>query len=227
MREHRSIRHHDAASRRFSPRVAASSGRGRLDWRVSRANGCQRGENRQDISWALPETTRPVPRRHRGPVRVQHRPGGVRGGADPLLRPLCAVQRRGGTLVPLQHRIRPHRGAGCSGHEDRHDAKETIVTITSFAATTRRAASMSRRGSLRALGGAALTGFLAAPVAAGAGNTGRKAQRRCRRQREQCRTVFADLCEGAPTCEAAFAPCCEHFSRCDAGKGITCVYQVD
>ena len=82
----------------------------------------------------------------------------------------------------------------------------------SFATRTRQAASVSRGGALRALGAA---------------NTGKKAQKRCRRQREQCRTVFAEICEGVPTCEAAYAPCCEHFARCDAGTGIACVFQVD
>ena len=69
--------------------------------------------------------------------------------------------------------------------------------------------------------------FLAAPTTGSAANTGKKAQKRCRRQREQCRTVFAEICEGVPTCEAAYAPCCEHFARCDAGTGIACVFQVD
>lgn len=98
---------------------------------------------------------------------------------------------------------------------------------SSFDLLTRQAAGLvSRRGSLRLSGGAALTGELAAPMASSAGNAGKKAQQRCRRQREQCRTVFAELCEGVPICEAAYAPCCEHFSRCDAGKGIACVFQV-
>jgi len=105
--------------------------------------------------------------------------------------------------------------------------EEAIVTITSFAATTRHVASMTRRGSLRALGGAALIGALASPMTVSAGKAGKKAEKRCERQREECRTVFADLCEGEPTCEAAYAPCCEHLSRYDAGKGIACMFQVD
>lgn len=89
------------------------------------------------------------------------------------------------------------------------------------------AASVSRRGSLRALGGAAIVAALTTPLAASAKSSGEKTGKRCRRQRDQCRTVFAGLCEGFPSCEAAYAPCCEHFSRCDAGKGISCIFLVD
>jgi hypothetical protein len=93
---------------------------------------------------------------------------------------------------------------------------------------TRHAAGLvSRRGLRRVLGGAAVAGVIAAPTIGSAGKAGKKAEKRCKRQREECRTVFADLCEGEPTCEAAYAPCCEHFSRCDAGKGIACMFQVD
>jgi hypothetical protein len=90
----------------------------------------------------------------------------------------------------------------------------------------RRAASLSRRGSLRVLGAAALTGVVSAPADI-AGKAGDKSQKRCQRQRGQCLAYVAEYCEpkiGADICKELFNPCCEHFASCHAGQGIECLF---
>jgi hypothetical protein len=93
-------------------------------------------------------------------------------------------------------------------------------------AMARQVAVVTRRGTFRALGGAALTAGLAAPAVARAGKNG---QKRCRRQRGQCRAFVEEFCEpkGDPaTCEEGGNPCCEHFARCNAGAGIACLFEA-
>jgi hypothetical protein len=93
---------------------------------------------------------------------------------------------------------------------------------------TRGAAAMSRRGSLRSLGGAALGSALAAPALARAGKAGKKGQKRCQRQRGQCLAFVEEFCQpkGDPNaCEAIVNPCCENFAQCNAGKGIECLVE--
>lgn len=95
-----------------------------------------------------------------------------------------------------------------------------------FDALARRAA-MSRRGSLRALGGAAMTGVLAAPMAASAGKAGRKAPKRCQRQRGQCLAFVKEFCapkELPEVCQGFLSPCCADFASCRAGEGIACLF---
>jgi hypothetical protein len=101
------------------------------------------------------------------------------------------------------------------------------MNARTFEAMARHAASLSRRGSLRVLGGAALTGAIAAPTAAVAGKAGNKAQKRCKRQLGQCLASVEAFCEPQQlpaVCEAFLNPCCEHFSRCEAGQGIACLF---
>ena len=103
------------------------------------------------------------------------------------------------------------------------------MSIPSFTATTRQVAAVSRRTSLRLLGGAALTGAVAAPATAIAKNAGTKTQQRCKRQRGQCLAFAAEFCQpkGDPNaCEAQFGPCCEPFARCNAGQGIECLFDA-
>ena len=83
---------------------------------------------------------------------------------------------------------------------------------------------VSRRGSLRVLGGTALAGALAAPVAVSAGKAGKKAKKRCQTQRLQCRNHYEQYCEGQASCEEATFQCCEHLARCDAGAFLACLY---
>ena len=56
------------------------------------------------------------------------------------------------------------------------------MSFRTFAATARQATAVSRRGSIRALGGALIAG-LTVPMATHAGKTGNQGRRRCTRQR--------------------------------------------
>lgn len=101
-------------------------------------------------------------------------------------------------------------------------AGSTFDTITRHAAGV-----VSRRGSLRLLGGAALAGALAAPelTSAGKGKVKKQANKQCKKQGGQCRAFVLETCaqvEDRQACEEAYAPCCKHFERCDAGAGLRC-----
>lgn len=101
------------------------------------------------------------------------------------------------------------------------------MNTRTFDTMTRGAAAVSRRGSLRLLGGAALGSALATPALAAAGKTGKKGQKRCRRQRGQCLAFVEEFCQpkGDPgACEEQLSPCCEHLARCSAGEGIECLF---
>jgi hypothetical protein len=98
-----------------------------------------------------------------------------------------------------------------------------------------------RRASLKALGLAAL-GATAVPSLAQAGKAGKKAKKKCQRQRGQCQTfVETSLCvepargagvdvsgEGAVvvSCVEFFRPCCDFFAQCQAGQGLSCLHQA-
>jgi hypothetical protein len=107
--------------------------------------------------------------------------------------------------------------------------------FTKFKAAKEGIAGVSRRGSIRLLGAVALSGALATPVAARPSGK-KKGNKRCKRQREQCRAFVRALCAtpemagpagqpqaGLTTCEEQTFPCCDHFARCDAGQGLQCV----
>src|SRR5688500_12141518 len=96
----------------------------------------------------------------------------------------------------------------------------TFDSITRHAAVT-----VSRRMSLLALGGAALTA-VAAPTMAVAGRAGKKARKLCRRQREQCRAYFVERCQGSQNCLEALLPSCELFANCSVAAGIECVTPI-
>ena len=90
----------------------------------------------------------------------------------------------------------------------------------------RRAASMSRRGLPRLLGGAGLTGAIAVPTAV-ASKAGKKGQKRCKRQRGECLAYVETYCApkaGAAICRDLFNPCCDYFAGCKAGLGIECLF---
>jgi hypothetical protein len=103
------------------------------------------------------------------------------------------------------------------------------MDVKTFDAALRRAGALSRRGSLRTLGGAALIAGLAAPAAARAGKPGKNGRKRCQRQRGQCLAWNTSFCEAIPggleACIAALRPCCEPFARCNAGEGIACLVE--
>jgi hypothetical protein len=96
---------------------------------------------------------------------------------------------------------------------------------------TRHAAGMaSRRGSLRLLGRAALTGALAAPMTGSASKAGKKARERCQEQRGACIAAIEDRCASnidPAVCEAMLNPCCAHFARCNTGTGILCLFNIE
>jgi hypothetical protein len=103
--------------------------------------------------------------------------------------------------------------------------KTAIDTLTRYAA-----GAMSRRGSLRLLGGAGLASVLATPVAARPGKGRKNARRRCTRQKAQCLAFFKAYCaplEEPQACEASWVPCCESFAACRAGAGIACIFNAE
>ena len=96
----------------------------------------------------------------------------------------------------------------------------------SDAAALRPADTASRRGSFGLLSGAMLA-VLAAPLSAQARNgngngAGKKANKRCKRQVDGCRTAVLALCGGSPTCVAG-AACCSSLGTCNADGFFACV----
>ena len=106
-----------------------------------------------------------------------------------------------------------------------------------FAAFDRLAVGVSRRNSLRILGGAPLTAALMGPMTVGAKTSGnkirrkakKKAQQRCLAQVGQCREFFAGQCESPDPgeCEARIARCCEFLGSCDAASFLSCLLETN
>jgi hypothetical protein len=105
------------------------------------------------------------------------------------------------------------------------------MNSNAFDALTRHAGSVSRRGSLRAFGGAALATTLAAPAQTRAGKgKKKKAKNQCKKQQPQCVTTVTDFCAltlNPALCEGDFLPCCEEFTGCNVDAGIACILTVD
>jgi hypothetical protein len=115
-----------------------------------------------------------------------------------------------------------------SRHDGQSEEGEDHVNTSRFDALTRHAAVVSRRGSFRVLGGAAVAGALAAPATVTAGKGGEKVRKRCQKQRGQCLSYVAEACNSetnSQACEALYTPCCGHFAQCDAGKGLECFFR--
>jgi hypothetical protein len=106
-------------------------------------------------------------------------------------------------------------------------ARRKFVNQTTFDIIARHAGNaVSRRGSLRLLGGATLTGAIAAAGTAGAKKGPQQNQERCRKQGQECREFFAEFCAGTvdpENCKELVLPCCKHFARCQTGKGLACI----
>ena len=111
---------------------------------------------------------------------------------------------------------------------------------TTFEPFVRRAtAAVSRRASLLAVGATALAPALGGPSLVQAGKAGKKAKKKCKRQRGQCETfIVTEVCavdgttrqgaiggEGIPNCVEVFTPCCDFFAQCQAGEGLSCLNQ--
>jgi hypothetical protein len=112
---------------------------------------------------------------------------------------------------------------------------ESAVSEQIIDTFTRRAAgAVSRRASLLALGGMALTAMTAAPAAARGGKKRKKrndgdsnaigplAQARCASQADQCRAIFTDLCQDAQCLSRIF--CCNPLATCDADGALACIF---
>ena len=94
---------------------------------------------------------------------------------------------------------------------------------------TRRAADVvSRRGSLLALGGAALAATMVTPAAAPAKKRASRARKQvrktCRRKARECNTFFTPLCGGDPECKEEMATCCAHFGKCNVPEALECIF---
>ncbi|MGH2614319.1 MAG: hypothetical protein ACRDJC_03690 [Thermomicrobiales bacterium] len=100
---------------------------------------------------------------------------------------------------------------------------------SAFDAITRRAADVvSRRSSLRAMGGAALVAAAAAPTVTRAGKAGKRAKKKCKRQGRQCREAIPLVCavylpnNDPEQCAEFLNPCCDFLEKCQAAQYFTC-----
>jgi hypothetical protein len=104
-------------------------------------------------------------------------------------------------------------------------------------------AGVSRRASLRILGGAPLAAALMGSSIAGAKKSGKKGkqskkdkkkarqktQQHCLAQVGQCRAYLTGACGSSPDpgdCEARNSPCCEHLGSCDAAGFFSCLTEA-
>src|SRR5829696_10135783 len=100
------------------------------------------------------------------------------------------------------------------------------MSTNAFDTIVRQAAGVSRRASLRILGGAPLAAALTGSSIVGAKKSGKqgkkkakKGQQRCLAQVGQCRAYFTGACGSSldpGDCEARNGPCCEFLGSCDA-----------
>jgi hypothetical protein len=104
-----------------------------------------------------------------------------------------------------------------------------------FDDVSRRAAGRaSRRGSLMALGGAAMAATVAGVPVVQAGNARKKTKRRirrtCGRQVDACREAILDLCGSGIDCEEdnleRLLLCCDNLSNCQAGASLDCYFSL-
>lgn len=85
----------------------------------------------------------------------------------------------------------------------------------------RAARGVSRRGSLLALGAAGLAGAFAGAEVDTA--KAKHNKNRCKKQTEQCISVFTPGCNGKPDCLATVDRCCPIIGRCDFNGFFDCV----
>lgn len=99
------------------------------------------------------------------------------------------------------------------------------MSARAFDALTRHAAdAVSRRGSLLALGGAALAAAAVEKPARARQKAKKQVKKKCKRQVAPCRSFFAGVCFGDPECEAALFPCCDFLAKCDSGAMFECLF---
>jgi hypothetical protein len=87
--------------------------------------------------------------------------------------------------------------------------------------TRRAAAAVTRRHSFLLMAGASTAA--ATPLTAEAGEAGKKARKRCKRQRGACRASVEEFCAGAPGCLDHLLPCCEPLATCNARESTECL----
>jgi hypothetical protein len=113
------------------------------------------------------------------------------------------------------------------------------MSTNAFDAIARHAAAgVSRRASIRVLGGAPLAAALMGSSIVEAKKSGRqgkkrarkkgkpKAQQKCLAQVGECRAYFTGACGSSPdpgACEARNGPCCEFLGSCDAAGFFSCL----
>ena len=95
---------------------------------------------------------------------------------------------------------------------------------------------VSRRTSLRILGGAPLAAALMGPMTVGAKTSGKKIRRKARKKAQQhclaqvgqCGAFFAGRCESPDPseCEARIATCCEFLGSCDTASFLSCLLET-
>jgi hypothetical protein len=91
---------------------------------------------------------------------------------------------------------------------------------------------VSRRGSLRTLGAAALAAGLAAPATTRAKKNGKG--KKCKKQVGRCREGLRDLCEALfpgnqdniDECFDLFVECCDFLQGCNAAQAFACAVEV-
>lgn len=98
---------------------------------------------------------------------------------------------------------------------------------TAFDTLARQASSVhDRRASLKALGAAAIVAAVAAPRAADAGKSSKKAAlKKCKKQVSACKNEFEKACDGNETC-LTLVPCCDFLKTCDAAGQIKCITDI-
>ena len=123
-------------------------------------------------------------------------------------------------------------------------SEQIIDSITRHAA-----GAVSRRASILALGGMALTAVAAVPTSAKGNKNGKNrkdrkknnkgavgvvtrtptgptgeqlSQARCASQGDQCRTFVTEVCEDEGCLRALI--CCDQFATCNAAAGLNCIF---
>ncbi len=81
----------------------------------------------------------------------------------------------------------------------------------------------NRRTSLKALGAAMLAAAFTRPLAADAGECGKKVKKRCQQQKAQCIASVEGFCE-SEGCLAKRLPCCDSLATCNASAALECLF---
>lgn len=90
------------------------------------------------------------------------------------------------------------------------------------------AGALSRRHSLKSLGGVALIAAVASPSMVQAGKVSKKVKKRfekkCKKQVDPCLLRLTSFCQGQAACEESLLPCCTSLKTCKAGTSLDCFF---